>query len=99
MLKRDVKTAEWRHDCLLGPENEQNHLKLARYQVTEEELRKTRKLLADGYCIVDRLTLAAVTFNDKKAKLLAKGIELNDSIKELIFTKCKIRSFQMEVLS
>lgn len=31
VLKRDQENIERRHDFLLGPENEQNHLKLERY--------------------------------------------------------------------
>ena len=67
ILPRDTKTAEWRHDCLLGPENKQNYLTLARYQVTEEKLREVRQELKHCDCFVNRLTIKSVTFNDKKA--------------------------------
>ena len=81
MVKRDRKSMEWKHDCLLGPDNRENHLKLARYEVTEEELRTTRSLLAQPFCNIDMMTITQVTFNDKKAKLLAQGINANDTIK------------------
>ena len=64
--------------------------------MTEEELRHTRKWLADCHCIVDRVTVSGVAFNDKKAKLLAQGISANDSINELCIKKCKIRVSHME---
>ena len=57
VLKRDLKTVERRHDHLLGPEHQQNHLKLARYQVTDEELRATRANLSRPNCIVDRILI------------------------------------------
>ena len=98
VLKRDVYTVERRHDFLLGPTNEQNHLKLDRYQVTEEELRNTRKWLAQRHCIIDRVTMTGVTLNDKKAKILAQGISANDTINELKIVKCKIRFNHMEML-
>ena len=72
--KRDVRAVERRHDFLVGPANAQNHVTLARYQVTEEVLRDTRKMLSHKNCIIDRITVKTVTFNDKKAKLLAQGI-------------------------
>ena len=99
VLKRDLENLERRHDFLLGPENEQNHLKLGRYQVTEEELRATRKWLAHPNCIVDSLSISSVTFNDKKAKLLSQAISANDSINRLVFKKCKIRYNHMELIS
>ena len=70
--------------------------------MTEEELRHTRKWLADCHCIVDRVTVSGVAFNDKKAKLLApkfyvaQGISANDSINELCIKKCKIRVSHIE---
>lgn len=82
-MPRDIFTVERRHDFLLGPTNEQNHLKLDRYQVTEEELRETRKWLAARHCIIDRVTMTGVTLNDKKAKIFSQGISANDSINEL----------------
>ena len=91
VLKRDLQTLEWRHDCLLGPENKQNYMTLARYQVTEEKLREVREALKNCDCFVNRLTVSSVNFNDKKASLLAQGIEHNDSLTELHIKNCKIK--------
>jgi hypothetical protein len=83
VLKRDVKTVERRRKILIGHESKQSHLKLLRYQVTEERLREVRALLSTRDCKINRITVQHVTFNDKKAKLLAKGISLNDTINEV----------------
>jgi len=99
VLKRDVKTVERRRHILLGPDNKQSHLKLFRYQVTEEKLREVRSLLSHRDCGIKRITVHHVTFNDKKAKLLAKGISLNDTINEVEIIKCKIKVNQMELLT
>ena len=42
--------------------------------MTEDELRVTRARLSHPNCPVSKLTISSVTFNDKKAKLLAQGI-------------------------
>ena len=98
ILKRDVKTVESRREILLRPENKQSHLKLSRYQVTEEKLREVRGLLASRDCKITRITVNHVNFNDKKAKLLAQGIAQNDTINELDFKKCKLKVDQMHEL-
>lgn len=77
----------------------QSHLHLARYEVTEEELRTTRSQLAHPYCSVEKITITQVTLNDKKTKLLAKGIAQNSTIKELSFDNCKIRVHNMNKLA
>ena len=99
VLKRDVFEAERRQDLLLGPEMMQNHLKLERYDVTEDVLRRTRKQLSHPNCIIDRVTATSVTFNDTKARLFAEGITRNDTIKEIDIINCKIRGVHMETVS
>ena len=99
VLKRDKRTIDRRHDLVISPENQQNHVKLERYQVTEEELRKIRNWFAHPNCIANRVTIASVTFNDKKASLLAQAIARNSSITSLHIKKCKIKVNHMEKIA
>lgn len=54
-------------------------MKLSRFQAAEEELRDLKNELAKTQ-IVHQLTIHSVHFNEKKAKLLSKGIKSNQSI-------------------
>ena len=99
LLKRDVFEKRRRHELLVGPEMMQNHLTLERYDATEDVLRMTRKQLSHPNCIVDRVTLTSVTFNDTKARLFAEGITRNDTIREVDIINCKIRGVHMEIVS
>lgn len=55
-----------------------------------------RDHLSQSHCFVGRLSLKSVDFNDKKAKLLAKGLQTNDSITELNFRGCKLKNKHMK---
>ena len=97
ILKRDVQLIERRRVCLTRPRCEK-HLELQRYQVTEGKLRETRSKLSETNCVIDRVTVSQVTFNDKKASLLAQGLARNDTINTLTIQRSKIKVNQMETL-
>lgn len=66
--------------------------------MTEAKLRETRVKLSDTNCLIDRVTVGQVTFNDKKVRLLAQGISRNDTINTLTIKKSKIKVNHMEKL-
>lgn len=98
ILKRDILDRDRRVEQLKTPSNENRHLKLSRYAVTVEELRKTRATLSDSNCAVDRLTVSRVVFTERKARILAQAIAGNDTIGEIKFTRCKMRTDEMQRL-
>ena len=64
ILKRDRKTRLRRHDNLMSPTVGNNILHLARYAVTEDRLIEVRRQLSDANCIIDKLEISRVHFNN-----------------------------------
>ena len=74
-----------------SPEDKERFLRLFKYQVTEEELTNVVKTLRSPDCAIERLELVKINFTDKMASILALAFNIDCSLKEIIFEKCRLK--------
>ena len=73
------------------PEIKDIFLRLVKYEATEERLANVVKTLRSPDCSIERLELFKASFTDKSAAILATGLSMENSLKEIIFDKCRLK--------
>ena len=86
--KRTLRHSLFREATISTPEDKQRSETLTKNDVNEGELNRVVHSLKQPDCAVERLELVGAKINQDLATILANGISLTKTIKELAFRNC-----------